>query len=106
MGVCDVIAWHTRRMRTKTLAASVVLALALTGCTAAPDTEPTTPASSSPPDRTEVNWGALPPDYQRIVDEETAEQDCDALQDMFDAAPTDIDLLAYLDEALELAGCY
>ena len=93
-------------MRTHALAAAAVLTLALTGCTAASPTESPEPTPKPTVARADVNWDALPSDYQRIVDEETTARDCDALQDMFDAAPDNPTLLTYLDEALELAGCY
>lgn len=80
--------------------------LLLTGCAATaptPDPVESTPAA---PERTEVDWSQYPDDYQQIADEETEQQDCDALQDMFDVAPDDPALLSYLDEALTIAGCY
>lgn len=83
-------------------------ALLLTGCASPAAPTPTTGPSEPPAaeERTKVDWSTLPADYQRIVDEDTAAGDCEALQDMFDAAPDNVDLLNYLDEALELAGCY
>jgi hypothetical protein len=86
----------------------LLTALALTSCASTP--APTPPAATPTPtptvERTEVDWSTLPPEYQRLVDEDTAAGNCDGLQDTFDAAREDVALLNYLDEALELAGCY
>jgi hypothetical protein len=83
-------------------ATTTLLLLTLTGCATTPTTEP----SPTEPTRQQVDWTKYPTDYQRIVDEETTEQDCTALQEMFDAAPNDYDLLTYIDEALRIANCY
>lgn len=96
-----------------------ILALTLTGCTGkdadpeppvdtptVTETAPSEPSEPSEPDRTDVDWSTLPTNYQRIVDEETTAGNCDALQDMFDTAPQQTDLLKYLDEALTIADCY
>lgn len=93
-----------RRLAPLALAALLVLA----GCATSPDAPDATtePTPSTTTERTEVDWSQHPTDYQRIVDEETADKDCAALQEMFDAAPDDVALLSYLDESLELAGCY
>jgi hypothetical protein len=90
-------------MATRNAAAgALIAALLLAGCAApTPAAEP-----EAPPSRAEVDWSAYPSNYQRIVDEETEEGDCEALQGMFDAAPNDPDLLGYLDEAMRLADCY
>lgn len=89
-------------MRTHTAAALLVAVLSLAGCTSAPATPPTPTAT----DRTDVDWSKYGDSYQRIVDEETDEKDCAALQEMFDAAPDDPALLNYIDEALTTADCY
>jgi len=82
----------------------VVLAvLALAGCAANPGTPSATPVTST---RTQVDWSGYAASYQQIIDEETAEGDCTALQDMFDVAPDDPDLLSYIDESLRIADCY
>lgn len=90
------------------LAPVMLAALLLTGCASQTPAAPSQPAESTPvaPERADVDWNKLPADYQRIVDEETAEGDCTALQEMFDVAPDDAELLTYLDEALRIAGCY
>lgn len=93
-----------------------ILAVTLTGCTSkgttpeptvdTPTVTETAPAEPTEPERTDVDWSTLPTNYQRIVDEETTAGNCDALQNMFDAAPQQTDLLKYLDEALTIADCY
>ncbi|WP_137843843.1 hypothetical protein [Microbacterium sp. 2FI] len=92
------------------LAPILLAGLFLTGCSAGTPTAPaeTTPAETTPaePERTTVEWDNYATEYQRIVDEETAEGDCAALQEMFDVAPDDPKLLSYIDEALTIAGCY
>lgn len=96
-------------------AAALLAILLLASCSGVLDSR--TPEEANAPDsatsdesstagRTEVDWSGLPTEYQRIIDEETAERDCVALQEMFDVAPDRADLLAYIDEALREAGCY
>lgn len=81
--------------------------LALTGCAAPAATAPTaTPEPTTTVERTVVDWDAFPPEYQRLIDEDTAAGNCEALQETFDAARDDVPLLTYIDEALEIAGCY
>jgi hypothetical protein len=96
-------------------AAALLAILLLASCSGAPDSQtpdetsaPDSPTSGevSTPGRTEVDWSGLPTEYQRIIDEETAERDCVALQEMFDVAPDRADLLSYIDEALREADCY
>lgn len=96
----------------KRILAAVGLIVLLTGCSTpgsdneSPEPRPAETTETSEPQRTEVDWSNLPTEYQRIIDEETAEKDCAALQEIFDAAPDRSDLLAYIDEALQEAGCY
>lgn len=84
----------------------LLAAVLLTGCSSTAPQPDATPTPEPTSDRATVNWDAYPPEYQRIIDEDTTAGNCQALQDTFDAAPDDVALLTYLDEALELAGCY
>jgi len=77
--------------------------LLLSGCTTGAVPPTPEPVAET---RTEVDWDAYPPSYQQIADEETEQKDCEALQDMFDIAPDDPNVLRYLDEALRIADCY
>jgi hypothetical protein len=88
--------------------ALLIAVITITGCTSTPPPAPTAPTPTPTPtvERTEVDWSTLPPEYQRLVDEDTAAGNCDGLQEMFDAAPDQVDVLNYLNEALEIAGCY
>lgn len=90
-------------------AALIVAALALTGCASSTPTAPTTTAPSTPEQtRTEVDWSKYPTEAKRLIDEAEAAGDCTLLQDTFDvaAAAGFTDQMKYIDEALELAGCY
>jgi hypothetical protein len=97
-------------MRRRTSLSVIAAALFLGGCAspsaAEPTSSPTSESTPTPPTRADVDWSRYPDDYQRIIDEEMAEKDCGFLQEMFDVAPDDGQLLTYIDEALELAGCY
>lgn len=62
--------------------------------------------SDSPPD---VDWSEYPPSTKKIAGENFQAKDCEAMQEMFDTFDQrgdSADLLAYLDEQLEKAGCY
>lgn len=110
------------RRTTTVLAIAVALLLSTVGCTtstteatvpnvtsatpAPVQTESPTTTEPEPEERTEVDWSQYPENYQRIIDEDTASGNCEGLQATFDAAPADVDLLTYLDEALTKADCY
>lgn len=96
------------RMRTRVVALSLVGLILLAGCSAPAPQAPTAQPSAPAVERAEVDWEAYSGSTKRIIDEETAEKDCIALQDMFDVADTAgfLDQMKYIDEALTLAGCY
>lgn len=98
----------------------IAAVLLLAGCASSVPAE--APASSSAasqaPTRTEVPWGDYDPSVQTRIDDLTDAADCSALQAEFDTADANnditmnrtghnnADLMTYIDEALELAGCY
>ena len=112
-------------MRSPSVASALALIFVLTSCSA-PIPNPTpvsagpTPAESTPAESSpsSVDWENYSPSYQQIIDEEAAEKDCDALQEMFDVADDaddaqrdrtgdgNADLMNYIDEAMRTAGCY
>lgn len=115
-------------MRHSTAAAvTVIAALLLTGCsTSAGTTTPaTTPAASTPaeptpaePVRSQVPWEDYDATVKTRIDDATEAGDCVLLQAEFDTADANnaatmnrtghnnADLMVYIGEALELAGCY
>lgn len=87
----------------------VLSVMILTGCSAPASPPPSeAPAESPAQARTEADWDQYPPDAQRLIDEAQAAGDCTALQDTFDVADNAgfLAQMKYIDEALELAGCY
>lgn len=76
------------------------------------DNESTTP--TAPATTEQLTWQeSRPDDLKRIIDEDAANSDCDALQETFDVwdnadDPTQTKgaLLAYIDDAMSDAGCY
>lgn len=82
-----------------------------------PSPEPTEPAEPAAPARHEVPWGDYSPTVQTGIDDLTAAGDCAGLQEQFDIADANneatmtrtghnnADLMAYIGESLELAGC-
>lgn len=107
-------------MRTPALISVLVISIVLTACSAPSPTstpEPTESAASEPT-RTDVDWENYSTDVKRLIDEDTVAQDCEMLQGAFDVADTaddaqrdrtgdgNADLMGYIDESLELAGCY
>lgn len=89
--------------------AVVVLSAVVVGCASMTSSEPSpTPTPSASSDRADVRWKDYPPSAQQIIDDAQAAGDCGALQDSFDVADTAgfTDQMRYIDEALDLAGCY
>lgn len=97
-------------MRRLTTTALLATALILTGCAAGGTVtvKPATTPTPTTPARITVDWTGQLPDAQRLIDEDTTAKNCTGLQDAFDVAATrnTVDLMSYIDEALELAGCY
>lgn len=96
------------------LAVAVVL-LVLSGCARV---EPLALEPSVVPSRAVVPWEDYPSEMRDIVDGYELERDCAALQTMFDVqfesnawmlestAHGNADVMAYIFEAQELAGCF
>lgn len=108
-------------MRRLAAVTPVLALLLLSGCSMPSGTPRPVEATTEPPaasERTEVDWENYPGSQQQIIDEEEAEADCAALQEMFDIADNaddaqrdrtgdgNADLMGYIDEAMKLAGCY
>lgn len=93
-----------------TATAAALITIALTGCGASAGSPPapTSAATSASSDRAEVAWEDYPPSAQQLIDDAQVAGDCGALQDSFDVADVAgfIDQMRYIDEALDLAGCY
>lgn len=92
-------------MRASFVVLPVAVLLLLAGCSAQPTPEPSAAPTAQ---RTEVDWDEYPPSTQQIIDDAQSEGDCVTLQGMFDVADQAgfLDQMKYIDEALELAGCY
>lgn len=88
--------WWADTARVRTWVLLALVALVLVVCGGASD---------------EPEWGAFPSGLQPSIDEYARVGDCAGLQATFDtwadvdAVPTG-DLLAYIDEKMESAGCY
>jgi len=94
------------------LALAALTLLALTGCIRLDPTDP------MPDTRTEVPWGDYDETVKERIDGLEDAKDCAGLQGEFDIADANstatlnrtghgnADLMGYIDEALELAGCY
>lgn len=95
-------------LRLATVVLAAMLILTITGCAPSAPIPEATLTSEPTEARTEVDWDQYPPDAQRLIDEAEGAGDCTALQDTFDVADTagHLDQMNYIDEALELAGCY
>jgi hypothetical protein len=103
------VAGYTSPMR---ILVGSVAVLLLAGCATTPFEPPLVS------DRQTVEWEDYSPGVQDRIDVLEAEQDCAALQDEFDTADansaatlertghSNANLMGYIDEALELAGCY
>jgi hypothetical protein len=97
--------------------AGVLIALTLTGCIPLSSGMPASPVTTGPA-RSAVPWEDYAPDLQGRIDSLQADIDCVGLQEQFDSADANsgitmdrtghnnADLMAYISEALELAGCY
>jgi hypothetical protein len=55
-----------------------------------------------------INWGDYAPGLQQRIDDLADKGDCGGLQDEFDTAEANSnpDLMTYVDQQLEAAGCY
>lgn len=90
------------------------MALALVACAPIPATTTTPPPSppDAPTPTVAAFWAHYPPALRGIIDEDAAAHDCESLQATFDTwgAADDlggkVDLLVYIDAALEASGCY
>jgi hypothetical protein len=104
-----------------TLAIVAALTLAACGDTteAESEPEPATTEAAAPTESTEPSPEALawqegrPPALKQIIDEDTAAKNCDGLQATFDTwadaddpTNTSAELLSYIDNGLQEAGCY
>lgn len=77
------------------LPVALLAVLTLTGC-------------GGDPEVPEIDWSDYSSDVRDRLEQLEEKADCGALQDEFDQAETNgnTDLMTYIDEALERAGCY
>lgn len=107
-----------------TLAVCAAVVILLGGCGGDPaptDTASTTPAATAPAgavNDVSVPWEDYAPTVKQDIDAMTADKDCTGLQAEFNTADannqstmnrtghSNADLMAYIDNAMKIAGCY